>query len=351
MTTSTASKPFGVLAVFFILLAPFARGGAEATPTGPTGATKASAVEVRFVAPSKTDPKITQFDRPHRIYLRHDDAKAETTPANPRRGELLLWLPGTAPENATAAPDPTKTREGADGFCQLAAELGYHVISLHYPNALSASAARRDDADEFERFRLAIIRGGSSRHIDVSRTDSIENRLIKLLTYLASQYPAEAWGKFLGDGQSINWEKIALAGQSQGGGHAALIASHHRVLRVICTGAPKDYNVRSNRPAAWLLVKSATPRSRFFAFNHLQDRQAASFDQQMENLRAMKLDAFGPLVNVDQSEPPYRHTRMLTTNYPGGSLESGAAHTSVISWRNAAVFDRVWRYMLTEPVE
>jgi hypothetical protein len=41
----------------------------------------------------------------------------------------------------------------------------------------------------------------------------------------------------------------------------------------------------------------------------------------------------------------------LVTNYPGGTLTSQEAHTAVISWRNAAVFERVWRYMLTAPVE
>lgn len=321
---------------------------------------------ILLVRPSATDPEIKTFDTPHRIYF-SPAATTEKGPSVPSRGQLLLWIPGTA---APAAPGKAKAkakaeptpdadaapsaggREGSEAFCQLAASLGYHVISLRYPNALSASAARFDaDADEFERFRMALVAGGTSKHITIPRHESIEHRLIKLLQHLVATRPAEQWHQFLATDGSVRWENIAVAGQSQGGGHAALIALHHQVARVICTGAPKDFNLKLDAPAAWLTRESATPKSRFFAFNHLQDRQAATWPQQLANLRALKLDAFGPFVLVDVAQPPYRHSRILVTNYPGSTLTSQEAHTSVISWRNAAVFERVWRYMLTEPVE
>lgn len=332
--------------------------------------TRAAESLIVLVRPSATDPSIKTFDTPHRIYLQPSATSGPDAPA-PLRNQLLLWIPGTAapaasgnakaktanttraepPPDAEAAPLGTG-REGAEAFCQLAASLGYHVISLRYPNALSASAARFDeDAGEFERFRLALIAGGTSKHISLPRHESIEHRLIKLLQYLVATRPAGQWQQFLTADGSIRWEAIAVAGQSQGGGHAALIALHHQVARVICTGAPKDFNLKLDAPAAWLTRESATPKSRFFAFNHLQDRQAATWPQQLANLRALKLDAFGPFVLVDVTQPPYRHSHILVTNYPGGTLTSQEAHTAVISWRNAAVFERVWRYMLTAPVE
>lgn len=313
----------------------------------PASAPVSAEVAIRFVRPSGTDAAITAFDQPHRIYLR--------PAAVPTRGELLLWIPGTMPPapagGKAPAAEPANTREGSAAFCALAAQLGYDVISLRYPNALSASAARRDDADEFERFRMAIITGGVSKHITVARSDSIEHRLVALLRYLSVRHPAEGWAAYLTAEGTLRWDKFALAGQSQGGGHAALIASKHRVARVICTGAPKDYNLRLDAPAAWLAAESATPRRRFFTFNHRQDRQAATLAQQLRNLRAMKLDAFGEPVDVDGASPPFQHSRMLLTNYPGGTLDSNTAHTAVITFRNAAVFAPVWRYMLTEPVE
>ncbi len=318
----------------------------------------AAADSVVFVRPSETDPQIATFDTPHRIYLRPADSDGRAAPA-PARGQLLLWIPGTVaptPEgNAPAPAEPNAAgngREGAEAFCRLAARLGYHVISLRYPNALSASAARNDeDGAEFERFRLAIIEGGASKHITIPRAESIEHRLVKLLQHLAKTRPDESWNKFLAADGTIKWSLIAVAGQSQGGGHAALIALRHRVARMVATGAPKDFNLKLDAPAAWLAQKSATPKTRFFAFNHVQDRQAATWPQQVANLRALGLDAFGDPVDVDRAEPPYRHARILTTNYPGGTVTSREAHTSVISWRNAAVFEKVWRYLLTEPVE
>jgi pimeloyl-ACP methyl ester carboxylesterase len=317
-----------------------------------TGENNSRNIIVLSVLPGRTDSAISDFNTPHQIYIRRGLVYDPDTVTPKVRNELLLWIPGTSaiPAPATRS-NAANGREGSEAFCKLAANVGYHVVSLRYPNSISASAARLDDKKEFENFRRAIIAGGASKYITVERKDSIENRLIKLLRYLSDTRPDERWGQFLTAESGINWEKIAVAGQSQGGGHAALIAIQHRVARVICTGSPKDYNLKLNAPAAWLFIDSATPNSRYFAFNHRQDRQAATWQQQLENLRALKLDAFGSPVDVDIEAPPYRHSRILFTNYPGGTINSKEAHTSVISWRNAAVFEPVWRYMLTEPVE
>ncbi len=347
---ATCAHRFALVA--FLLSAWCAPLGHTADTTG-TGAVASTSVKITFVRPSSADASVTGFDTPHRIYLRSDLASPRKSSAPAPRNELLLWLPGTSPASADApaASETANTREGAEAFCRLAAQLGYHVISLRYPNSLSATAARTDADDEFERFRLAIIRGGASKYITVIRADSIEERLIRLLQHLAAERPQENWSQFLGDAAAIRWEKIAVAGQSQGGGHAALIALHHLVARVVCTGAPKDFNLRTNSPAAWLTRESATPKARFFTLNHQQDRQGANAQQQLQNLRALKLDAFGAPVNVDTTQPPYRRSRILETNFPGTRQESKEAHTSVISWRNAATFERVWRYMLTESVD
>lgn len=199
---------------------------------------------------------------------------------------------------------------------------------------------------------MAIIAGGTSRHITIDRTESIEHRLIKLLEELQRIRPREEWKQFLNASGGINWRAIAVAGQSQGGGHAALIATKHEVARVIATGAIKDYSLRHRRPATWLSAESATPPSRIFTFNHVQDRQAANLEQQRENNRALRLDTIAPEANVDTATPPYGHSRMLFTDFPGGkTLTSREAHTSVISSANAKVFEPVWRYMLTAEVK
>ena len=299
------------------------------------------------IRPSSTDAAITTFDDPHWVYVNRDIVLQKDTSLPADRHELLLWIPGTRPPEATDAPPGRAARGGSDAFCKLAAKLGYHVIALSYPNTISAAVCRNEpEPGAFEEFRMALIAGGATKHITVSRVDSIEDRLIKLLQHLAAKRSREEWSQFLNADGSIKWERLAVAGQSQGGGHAALIGVHHRVSRVLCFGSPKDYSIALQSPAAWYLKESATPKDRFFAFNHEQDRQGCTPDQQIENLRALKLDAFGPLVKVEDSKPPYNGSRILMTNHPGTKVDSRTAHGTMISGRNRALFEPVWRYML-----
>ena len=331
-TRAQAGLGLGVLACLFAALA-----AAPAKPESRPG------VETITVRPSATDPAIKIFDTPHYVYVNDGILVKHEAKLPTARNQLLLWIPGTQPPGTGG-----EGAGGATGFGQLAADLGYHVIVLKYPNDESASVCMNDsDPAAYEKFRMVLIAGGASPHLTISRTDSIENRLIKLLRYLAMDRPKENWDQFL-DGDAIRWSVIAVAGQSQGGGHAALLATKHEVARVICTGAPKDYSKRLDGPATWLRAKSATPAGRFFALNHQQDHQACSPEEQLENLRALKLNAFGGPVDVDKEGPPYRHSHILTTNYPGGKLTSKEAHITGISPRNEPVFGKVWAYMLTE---
>ncbi|NLT71308.1 MAG: hypothetical protein GXX91_11525, partial [Verrucomicrobiaceae bacterium] len=162
------------------------------------------------------------------------------------------------------------------------------------------------------------------------------------------------WGRFLNEDGSLRWASLAVAGQSQGGGHAALIGIKHEVARVLCFGAPKDYNIKLGVPAAWYELPSATPKDRFFAFNHHQDPMGCTPEQQRLNLKTLGLDAFGPPAEVDSEPFPYRHARILYTGFPEvvvtGVRSQGAraAHGSAIAARHAERWNEVWRYMLTE---
>ena len=316
-------------------------------------------VTVVSILPSVTDPAIKTFDSPHAIYINRKII-VQNEPELPRdRHELLLWLTGTG----------GKAQGAAVGFCGLAADLGYHVISLMYPDELAATACANDsDPKSFETFRLAIIQGGHAtcqngrKEMTIAQPESIENRLAKLLLHLKTIRPLEHWEQFLNADGAIKWERIAVAGQSQGGGHAALIGIKHRVARVICTGAPKDYSKRLNAPAAWYLLPSATPKDRFFTFNHRQDPVGCTPAELLENLKSLGLDTFGPLVDAAVENPPYHHTREFTTSYPvvtetaekatadgKNSPWAATAHTSVIATKNAARWNQVWTYLLTEP--
>lgn len=147
----------------------------------------------------------------------------------PDRHELLLWLTGTGGKGHDAL-----------GFANLAADLGYNVIILMFPNDIPATVCANDsNPKSYEELRLAVIQGGHAsyqdgrKEISIVRSECIENRLIKALQYLQDKRPKENWAQFLKKNGSIQWESIAVAGQSQGGGHAALIGIKHRVARVM----------------------------------------------------------------------------------------------------------------------
>lgn len=297
---------------------------------------------VTSVVPSKTDSKIDTFDSPHTIYR---------NPSANSRHQLLVFLPGTN----------GKTR-GTKLFCTAAADQGYDVISLMYPDTISATVCQNDvDRDAFTKFRLEIIEGGdTSARITVDRANSIENRLVKLLLYLKANRPTEEWGQFLSSAKEksdeLLWEKMALAGQSQGGGHAALIATRHNVARVLLSSSPKDWSRRYDKPASWY-KPSVTPASRYFAFLHEQDKQGCSYPQQLEILKAMGMTALGNPVSVDKEKPPFANSRVLTTNYPGTPVTSTVAHTSEVSdggtpksTSDKPLFRPVWLYMLTDEI-
>ena len=134
---------------------------------------------------------------------------------------------------------------------------------------------------------------------------------------------------------------------AEGGGHAALIGIHHKVPRVLCFGAPKDYSIALKKPAAWYLKPSATPKSAFYAFNHEQDHQGCPPAEQILNLKALKLDQFGPPTSVDGATLPYGNAHILMTNFPGTKVDSHLAHGTMLSPKNKERYHEVWKYMLT----
>jgi hypothetical protein len=282
--------------------------------------------------PSSTDPHITTFNEPHLSWL----------PSATPNHRLILFLPGT-----NGAPHEFP-------FAEVGSALGFHVIFLMYPDTLAAQQACAQSADPsaYIKFRTEIIQGGNlSDLIHVDQADSIENRLCKLLQYLAKQQPKHGWNEFLDStGANTNWRNIVVAGQSQGGGHAYVVGKLHEVARVIMFGAPKDYSHYFDRPAQGFDSNTKTPAERFFAFNHMQDTVGAcNHDQQMRILQQIGLTRLG-VADVDRAAGNFNHAHLLFTDIAVGPNPK-MAHGSMLSPANAQQFQAVWQYMLTEPVE
>lgn len=201
------------------------------------------------VTPSQTDAAISHFNAPHHAFI-----SGNRPPAN----ALLVFLPGTGGE-------PKHYRL----FAQHAADLGFHVINLMYPNepAINQVCASSGDITAHSRARLEII-DGTDRHpeIQVDAANSIINRLAKMLAWLHSAHPDEKWGQYLNGAQPA-WEKIIIAGHSQGAGHAGVIGKHYPVGRVIMFSG-MDMLTNGQIPD-W--VNNTAGSEKYYALHHTQD--------------------------------------------------------------------------------
>jgi len=231
------------------------------TPRSLSACTPEPGRVIECVKPSATDPAIQRFDTPHYVLFNADSGPD---------ANLLVFLPGTGGK----PPGPLR-------FLKAAADAGYRVISLAYNDtpAVNVYCPRRRDPDCAEKFRRMRISGDGTAinpAIDNTSAESVVNRLVKLLQYLERQEPQRGWAGYLENG-APKWERIALAGQSQGAGMAAFIAKRQEVARVILFSSPWDFVVTDGhvrRLVAWLSAPSKTPPQRWYGGYHAEENMA-----------------------------------------------------------------------------
>lgn len=237
-------------------------------------------------------------------------------------------------------------------FPKLAANNGFNVINLRYPNDTSAQQACRWSADTscYENFRREILEGiDYSPDVAVDTTNCVYHRLVKLLQFLDAAHPTEGWGDFY-SGNSINWPMIVVSGHSQGGGHAALIAKDHPVHGVLMFASPNDYSDYYNDAAGWTRLPHVTPDSAYYAFGNLYD-DVVDFPEQYLQWNNLGLGVFGDTVRVNTGYCPYNYSHQLYTTDTASGL--GAAHSlpvrdnvTPLDSAGNPVYQPVWEYML-----
>jgi hypothetical protein len=117
--------------------------------------------------------------------------------------------------------------------------------------------------------RTEILTGeNTSTVITVNRANSIENRLDKVLAYLATTHADEGWAQFLEADGTPKWSETVIAGGSLGAGQAALIASLHSVHHVAMFGgwtvAQHPEVVDGAPPRLWVKI-GATEAEKYFS--------------------------------------------------------------------------------------
>jgi hypothetical protein len=214
---------------------------------------------VLTVKPSETDRTITASDFAHVIIY---DRKA-------RPGNILLFLPGTGGR----PPGPMR-------FLNRAVEQGYRAIYLSYIDEpavaqICSGEALHGDPDCARHFREKRTFGTDATPlIDDAPQDSIANRFTKLLQYLVASDREGGWGPYL-DGSSPLWSRVAVAGQSQGGGMAEFIGQRQVVARVIAFSGGWDFSAPT-QIATWYSGKAATPLDRWYGTYNVAEPMATT---------------------------------------------------------------------------
>lgn len=224
-----------------------------------------------------------------------------------------------------------------------------------------------------ENVRMEILTGKpQSDLVTVTKGNSIDHRLERLLAYLKEKYPNEHWNKFLNQGKP-DWSKITVGGQSQGAGQAALIARERLVPRVVMLSGPPD---QSNPPAidSWVRLGETQPSS-MFALYHFADKlkpgisaNMGEFGFGLEALGSMGVGTLGPWCVPADTRPlsdwSFGDAHILVTSlFPrgaGGCGGDGAGNphrstardefTPLAADGKPALLG-AWRYMIGDPEE
>jgi hypothetical protein len=254
------------------------------------------------------------------------------------RGRLVVWLMG-----------------GNGELFNKVTGYGLHAIHVHYARGWFdkfGDAAPPGDTNFLGKIRVEATTGiDASPLVDIPEPDGMMERAHRLVKWLAKKNPQAKWDYFLTpDGKGLRWDRVIICGASHGATSAARFAKAVRVDRVVCFCGPRD------QYETWQGLPSATPENRYFAFSHVLDGGWTG-GHYCRSWELMGLQQFGPIVNVDQEKPPYGNTRRLITAADVGK-DPNRAHGSVTPGRSSPkdasgkyLFDDVWTYLFTHPVE
>jgi hypothetical protein len=199
----------------------------------------------------------------------------------------VVYLPGTG----------GNAYQSIKGLLSSISLLDLHVISLSYlstsysvleMNRLCGDVKYNSNVDVstcINQLHATIVHGSESSSIwRIHPSDSVSHRLLSTLQSLARSDPS--WNQFLSSSDthlsSVRWDRIIIAGHSQGAGHAGYIASSHLTSGAVLLSGIQDccsYSTYMN----WNLSPWLTPSSRlsilFHSYEDLRGLIVANTDQ------------------------------------------------------------------------
>lgn len=204
----------------------------------------------KTLLPQETNAKAKTYRGPHQIYWNTEL----------QNDSLLITLGGT-----NSLPSDYKA------FTEVAVAKGYAAIGIDYDNhVISTTCKAHSDDLCFDRFRREVVVGNSrSSLLNVDADNSILQRIHDTLSLLALYEPAH-FAQFI-QNEQIQWQKIVVAGHSQGSGHAAYLSKLVPLKGVLLFAGPQDRFESEERKVNWVHQPGLTESTRYFAFIHKRD--------------------------------------------------------------------------------
>ncbi|MEJ6647351.1 MAG: hypothetical protein QNL24_08525 [Akkermansiaceae bacterium] len=263
------------------------------------------------------------------------DASVDTRVAP--RGKLVIWLMG----------------QNGD-FARQLNSYGLHTIRVHYANKWFGICCQGRPVSEHCRGNIRLEAATGEDHSDevaIPKPDSLKERAFQFVKYLTQENPQGKWGYFLNkDKSDLRWDDVILSGSSHGSTTACRLAKHTKVSRVVAFCGPRDQH------QTWQALPSATPKNRYFGFSHVLD-MGWEVDHYCRSWELLGMNGYGPIVNVEKLNPPYKNTRRLVTDYDVGN-DRGKAHSGVLPRKYSPktkngkyTHAAVWKYLFTHPVD
>jgi pimeloyl-ACP methyl ester carboxylesterase len=281
--------------------------------------------------PSSADDGWVSFRLPYLDRSDGDPNRLNLARHATKPGPLLLFLPATG-----AVPSDYRD------FLETASEEGYSVLGLDYWNVgRSVTRTCGADPDCYTQLQRNRLTGKSpSQFSRVDAANSILMRLKNALRYLNRHDPAGHWERYLG-GSAIRWDRIVLAGHSQGGGESAYIAHFHRVKGVLMFSAPVV--TFGDVVASWIDGDGETPVSRMYGFDSTKD---IYFGRIVGSWRELGM---GSASAASATDVPTGGHALLSSLYLGSPLESHGRTVNDNTIRDSdgvPVLQETWSWML-----
>ncbi|MDP1921872.1 MAG: hypothetical protein Q8L14_36860 [Myxococcales bacterium] len=239
------------------------------------------------------------------------------------RGLLVVYLHGAG----------TPTTCGSGAHQDFLAGLGFHTIGPCYATDYGVGNC----GNQIGECRLEAF-DGVDRHpfISITRAESLERRIVRMLQRLQTLNPQGDWQYFLVNG-APRWDRIVISGISHGASSAGVIAKVRSVHHAVMLSGPLDTN------QAWLALPSLTPSAQLSAFTHTGDPQHPGH---LDAFETMGLP--GAPTRIEDGGRPWAGSHRLftsvTTADPHGSTQAGGSspRTADGGYRFAPVWQELY---------